>query len=229
MKNPPGLLALISACELHWETIVRVNDDDERVWVLVDMPSSVIDNPTEIKNNRAISTSPGVLDPNRKGMSSDPQYTQLAEQIVSELEDSPGALLPVLHALQDKLGFVPTTVVAIIAAGLNLSRAEVHGVISFYHYFRSTPPGRNTIQICRAESCQAVGGRALAAHAIKSLQCNFNQTSADGEFTLAPVYCLGNCACSPAIRVGEAIYGHVDAAKFDSIVSELLTRAVDIK
>lgn len=162
-------------------------------------------------------------------MSSAPEYKQLAQQVVEDLQDSPGALLPVLHRLQDKLGFVPTSVVAVIAAGLNLSRAEVHGVISFYHYFRSSPPGRNTIQICRAESCQAMGGRALEAHATKSLQCNFNQTSADGEFTLQPVYCLGNCACSPAIRVGEEVYGHVDAAKFDSIVSELLTRAVDIK
>ena len=157
------------------------------------------------------------------------EYEKLVERIIKELQDLPGALLPILHRLQDELGFVPPTLLPVIAAGLNLSRAEVHGVVSFYHYFRSSPPGRNTIQICRAESCQAMGSRALEIHAQRALRCKFNQTSADGEFTLLAVYCLGNCACSPAVRVGDEIYGHVDAAKFDSLVAALSTSEVEVK
>lgn len=157
------------------------------------------------------------------------EHEKLVERIIKELQDLPGALLPILHRLQDELGFIPPALLPVIATGLNLSRAEVHGVVSFYHYFRSSPPGRNTIQICRAESCQAMGSRALEAHAQRALRCKFNQTSADGEFTLLAVYCLGNCACSPAVRVGDEIYGHVDAAKFDSLVAALSTSEVEVK
>jgi len=151
------------------------------------------------------------------------------EQIIERLQDKPGALLPILHAVQDQIGYIPSQVLPTIAEALNLSRAEVHGVVSFYHYFRSSPPGRNSIQICRAESCQAMGSRNLEAHAKKSLQIDFNQTTADGEFTLVPVYCLGNCACSPSVRVGDNIYGHVDAEKFDELVSTLSTVAVEVR
>ncbi|MBV55945.1 MAG: formate dehydrogenase subunit gamma [Gammaproteobacteria bacterium] len=156
-------------------------------------------------------------------------HEKLVKRIIKELQGLPGALLPILHRLQDELGFIPPALLAVIAAGLNLSRAEVHGVASFYHYFRSSPPGRNSIQICRAESCQAMGSRALEAHAQRTLQCKFDQTSADGEFTLLPVYCLGNCACSPAVRVGDKVYGHVDAAKFDALVAALSTSEVEVK
>ena len=156
-------------------------------------------------------------------------HEKLVKRIIKELQGLPGALLPILHRLQDELGFIPPALLPVIAAGLNLSRAEVHGVASFYHYFRSSPPGRNSIQICRAESCQAMGSRALEAHAQRTLQCKFDQSSANGEFTLLPVYCLGNCACSPAVRVGDKVYGHVDAAKFDALVAALSTSEVEVK
>ena len=141
-------------------------------------------------------------------------------EIVQRLQAEPGALLPILHAVQDELGYVPPESLPIIAEGLNLSRAEVHGVVSFYHYFLTSPPGRNTIQICRAESCQAMGGRALEAHARQSLGIDYHQTSADGEFTLLPVYCLGNCACSPSVRIGDNVYGNVDSEKLTALVSD---------
>jgi formate dehydrogenase subunit gamma len=108
-----------------------------------------------------------------------------------------------------------------IATALNLSRAEVHGAITFYHHFRSTPPGRHVVQVCRAESCQAQGGAALEAHAKHRLGVDFHGTSADGAVTLEAVYCLGNCACSPAIRVDDEIVGRVDAASFDEVIAEL--------
>jgi len=151
------------------------------------------------------------------------------EKILEDLRLAPGALLLILHARQDQLGYVPAEDLPVIADALNLSRAEVHGVFSFYHYFRSTAPGRNTIQICRAESCQAMGSRALESHAKDSLKIDFHQTTADGEFTLLPVYCLGNCACSPAVRVGDEIYGDVDSLKFDELVFRLSTQAVEVK
>ena len=148
--------------------------------------------------------------------------------IIEALQQKPGALLPILHGIQDRLGFVPSEAVPLIASSLNLSRADVHGVISFYHYFRSSPPGRHVLQICRAESCQAMGGRALELHARNKLKIDYHQTTADGEITLEPVYCLGNCACSPAVRVGDTIFGHVDAETFDAIVDELSTHPVEV-
>lgn len=153
----------------------------------------------------------------------------IVESIAIELKDLPGALLPILHEVQDRLGYIPPETLPNIALALNLSRAEVHGVVSFYHYFRSTPPSRNHIQICRAESCQAMGSRALEEHAKQSLKVDFNVATADGEFTLLPVYCLGNCACSPAIRIGNDIHGNVDVEKFDKIISDLSTRKIEVK
>lgn len=158
-----------------------------------------------------------------------PRYREVVENILAELQGTPGALLPILHSIQNELGYVPPEAVPAIAKALNLSRAEVHGVVSFYHYFRSSPPGRNTLQICRAESCQAMGSRVLEAHAKQSLKVDFYQTTADGEITLLPVYCLGNCACSPSVRVGDTIYSHVDTEKFDSIVADLASSAVEVK
>lgn len=141
--------------------------------------------------------------------------------IVSGLKDKPGALLPVLHGIQDALGYVPADAVPIIAGELNLSRAEVHGVISFYHYFRDTPPGKHTIQLCRAESCQSMNAAALEAHAKARLGIDFHETTADGAISLEPVYCLGNCACSPAIMVDHDVYGRMTADRFDAIVASL--------
>ena len=130
-----------------------------------------------------------------------------ARRIIGALKEKPGALLPILHGLQDSMGYIPPDTVPMIADALNLSRAEVHGVISFYHHFRQTPPGRHTIQICQAESCQAMGSAQLTAHARQCLGIEFHETTADQEFTLEPVYCLGNCACSPAVMIDEEIHG----------------------
>jgi formate dehydrogenase subunit gamma len=141
------------------------------------------------------------------------------QDITTALKDKPGALLPILHGVQDALGFIPADSVPVIAKALNLSRAEVHGVISFYHYFRDTPPGKQTIQLCRAESCQAMGSKQLEAHVKTKLGIDFHETTADGEFSLEPVYCLGNCACSPAMQIGDNIYGRVSAAVFDDVIS----------
>jgi formate dehydrogenase subunit gamma len=143
------------------------------------------------------------------------------EAIIAARAQQPGALLPILHALQDRFGHVPQAALAPIAAALNLSRAEVHGVLSFYPHFRRAPPGRHVLQLCRAEACQAVGARALAVHVQAMLGCAFGQTSADGRFTLEPAYCLGNCAAGPSLMVDERLVGRVDAARFDALLAEL--------
>ncbi len=143
------------------------------------------------------------------------------DEIVAGLADKPGALMIVLHAVSERVGYIPAEAVPAIARALNLSRAEVHGVISFYHDFRTERPGRKIIRVCRAESCQAMGAVALAEHIQARLGIIFGQTSANGDFTLEPVYCLGNCACSPAIVVGDDIYGRVDPKRFDEIFSAI--------
>ncbi len=146
--------------------------------------------------------------------------------IVAARRDMPGALLPILHAIQDTQGYVPPDAVPVIARALNLSRAEVHGVITFYHHFREQPAGRHVVQVCRAEACQAVGADALASHARRALGCDFHETTADGSVTLEPVYCLGQCACGPAVMIGEQLHGRVDAARFDALMHAL--RADDV-
>ncbi|WP_052135489.1 formate dehydrogenase subunit gamma [Collimonas arenae] len=138
--------------------------------------------------------------------------------IIEEFKTLPGAMLPVLHAIQDALGYVPPSVVPLIADELNLSRAEVHGVISFYHHFRQQPAGRHIVQICRAEACQAVGADALAAHAKAALGCDFHGTSSDGQFTLEPVYCLGQCACGPNMQIDDDLHARVSNDKFNRVV-----------
>jgi formate dehydrogenase subunit gamma len=140
--------------------------------------------------------------------------------VVERLKDTPGALLPILHGIQDALGYIPPAAVPLIADGLNLSRAEVHGVISFYHYFRDSKPGRHTIHLCRAEACQSMNQKATEAHAKQTLGVDFHQTTANGAFTFEPVYCLGNCACSPAMMVDGELYGRVTPERFDAIVSK---------
>jgi formate dehydrogenase subunit gamma len=132
-----------------------------------------------------------------------------------------GALMPVLHSIQESFGFIPMDAVPMVASALNLSRAEIHGVMSFYHDFRSEPAGEYTVQLCRAEACQAMGARALEAHARKRLGIGFGETTADGRFTLEPVYCLGNCACSPSIRIHEETFARVSAEKFDALIDAL--------
>ncbi len=140
---------------------------------------------------------------------------------IEQYRDVPGGLLPLLHALQDALGYIPAEAVPAIARALYLSRAEVHGVISFYHDFRSEPAGFHTLQICRAEACQALGSRALEAHAKQRLGIDYGGTTADGAITLQAVYCLGNCACSPTVRIDDEIHARVDASRLDELLAAL--------
>lgn len=148
------------------------------------------------------------------------QQDMVAVAIAAE-KHRPGALLPLLHSIQDRVGHVPPEAVPVIAKGLNLSRAEVHGVITFYHHFRSAPPGKHILSICRAEACQAVGANRLLEHATRSLGVELHGTTADRCFTLEPVYCLGNCACGPSMMVDHDLHGRVSSDRFDSIVASL--------
>ena len=140
--------------------------------------------------------------------------------VVARLKDKPGALLPILHGIQDALGYIPPAAVPLIAEGLNLSRADVHGVISFYHYFRDTKPGRHTIHLCRAEACQSMNQKATETHAKQKLGVDFHGTTPNGAFTFEPVYCLGNCAASPAMMIDGELYGRVTPDRFDAIIAD---------
>lgn len=139
-------------------------------------------------------------------------------RIVAARRDMPGALLPILHEIQDTQGYIPADAVPVIAKALSLSRAEVHGVITFYHHFHQQPAGRHVVQVCRAEACQSVGADALAEHACRKLGCDFHETTADGQYTLEPVYCLGQCATGPSMMIGDRIHARVDARRFDRLV-----------
>ncbi|GGO83668.1 formate dehydrogenase subunit gamma [Marinobacterium nitratireducens] len=154
---------------------------------------------------------------------------QLIQDEVDALKHKPGALLPILHAIQDRFGYIPSEAVSIIAESLQQTRAEIHGVISFYHHFRTSAPGSQTLQICRAEACQSMGGRNLEAHAKARLGVDFHQTTSDREITLEAVYCLGNCACAPSVRIGDRIHGRVTTEKFDRLVDKMTTRALEVK
>jgi formate dehydrogenase subunit gamma len=137
---------------------------------------------------------------------------------VERLKSLPGALLPILHAVQDAVGYVPKDAVPLIAEGLNLSRAEVHGVLTFYHWYRSDKPGTHVVHLCRAEACQASGGAQLEAHAKRSLGIDFHHTTADRRITLEPVYCLGNCALGPALMIDGQLHGRVTPQRFDALL-----------
>ena len=137
----------------------------------------------------------------------------------------PGPLLEILHAVQDELGSVPPGAVPLIADGLNLSRAEVHGVISFYHHFRERSPGRHVEQLCRAEACQSMNSRALEEFVRGRLHVNFGETTADGRVTLEAVYCLGNCACAPSMMVNGQLHGRVTPENFGELAKEWGLRA----
>lgn len=141
--------------------------------------------------------------------------------VVTPLASLEGPLLPMLHALQETYGFVPQAAVPVLADVLNLGRAEIHGVISFYHDFRDHPTGRHVLKICRAEACQSMGANALAESTLRKLGIGWHDTTADGALTVEPVYCLGMCACAPAAMVDGRVVGSVDDARMDRILAEV--------
>lgn len=141
-----------------------------------------------------------------------------AKTRIAELERLPGALLPILHALQEEFGYIHPDATPLIASALNLSRAEVHGVISFYHDYRHEPPGRHVLRICRAESCQSMGCDALIDHVEKKAGVKLGETTADGSLTIEQVFCLGNCALSPAVMMDGEPYGRVSSNVADFLV-----------
>lgn len=146
------------------------------------------------------------------------QDVAAVERIVAARRSQPGAMLPILHDIQDRVGYIPGAAVPLIADGLNVSRAEVHGVISYYHDFRQEPTGAHRVQVCRAEACQARGSDALAAHAARALGCDFHHTTADGGVTLEAAYCLGHCSVGPNIAIDGKQYARVTPARFDKLV-----------
>ena len=149
--------------------------------------------------------------------------TQQATKIAAHIEqhkNRAGALLPMLHAIQDDIGYVPEEAYLPISKALALSVAEVHGVVTFYHHFRRHPAGKHILQVCRAESCQAMGSEKLESDIKTSLGIDYHQTTKDGAITLEPVYCLGNCACSPAVMLDDEVYGRVDAEKVAELIKE---------
>jgi formate dehydrogenase subunit gamma len=144
-------------------------------------------------------------------VSEDLRLRRSVEGAVQKFGQQPGPLLEILHRVQGDLGCVPPEAVPLLADALNLSRAEIHGVISFYHHFRQQPAGRCVVQVCRAEACQAMNGDAVADTIRRKLGIDFGETRADGKASLEAVYCLGNCACAPAIMVDGRLHGRCDA------------------
>jgi formate dehydrogenase subunit gamma len=142
-------------------------------------------------------------------------------EIIEEMRGLEGPLLPILHGIQDEFGYVPQEVLPVIAEALNLSRAEVFGVVTFYHDYRNHPAGRHVLKLCQAEACQSMGSDAVAARVKALLGIDFHETTKDGAVTLEPVYCLGLCACSPSAMLDGEVIGRLDAAKVDEIVAEV--------
>ena len=149
---------------------------------------------------------------------SDTVTPDAVDEILSRMAATEGALLPILHAIQAVEGYIPSEAIPRIAESLNLSRAEVHGVISYYHHFRQNPAGKVVVQICRAEACQAVGADALAQDAVKALGCDFHETTRDGAVTLEPVYCLGHCACGPSAMINDDVHARMTIDRLKSLV-----------
>lgn len=151
----------------------------------------------------------------------------LARDVAQPYSEQPGALIEALHKLQETFGYVDEAAMPMLAKLFNLSRAEVHGVTSFYHDFRRSKPGRHTIRICQAEACQAMGSEALSKAATALLGCDFHETSADGMFSLEKVYCLGNCACSPNLMVDHQVHARMSPEKFNKLVAALSSNAAE--
>jgi formate dehydrogenase subunit gamma len=144
----------------------------------------------------------------------------IAAEIIAGFGNRPEMLVQILHAFVERYSYISEDAVRQIAEAVNLSRAEVHGVVSYYHDFRTEPPGKRVVRICQAESCQAMGSRALTEYAREKLGIDLHATTADGAITLEPVYCLGNCACSPAVMIGDQVHGRVNAEKFDRLLAD---------
>jgi formate dehydrogenase subunit gamma len=147
-----------------------------------------------------------------------PWDADTARSIIAEKQAMPGALLPILHALQEEFGYIDRAAEPLIAEILNLTRAEVHGVVTFYHDFRRTPPGRHVLKLCRAEACQAMGGDALAHYAEQKTAIALGNTT--GGISLEPVYCLGLCAVAPSAMFDGRVIGRLDTNKLDVLVAE---------
>ena len=141
-------------------------------------------------------------------------------EIIAEHTHLEGATLVILHALQEAFGYVPEPAIPMIATALNLSRAEVHGVFTFYHDFRHKPAGKHVLKLCRAEACQAAGGDALAARVEAKLGVRIGNTTADERVTLEPIYCLGLCATAPSAMLDGRLIGRLDEARIDALVAE---------
>jgi formate dehydrogenase subunit gamma len=142
----------------------------------------------------------------------------IASEIIKQFGARPEMLVQVLHALVERYGYISEEAIRQVATELNLSRAEVHGVVSFYHDFRTSPPAKHVLKICQSEACQAMGSRQLTAHAEGKLGVEMHGST--DNVTLEPVYCLGNCACSPAVIIDDKVYGRVDANKLDNLIDE---------
>jgi formate dehydrogenase subunit gamma len=141
--------------------------------------------------------------------------------VVETWREAEGPLLPILHGVQEEFGYIPNEALPVIANALNLSRADVYGVMSFYHDFRERPAGRHVLKLCQAESCQAMGSDAVAEKFRKLLGIDFNETTKDGSVTLEPVYCLGLCACSPSAMLDGEVIGRLDEGKVNEIIAEV--------
>jgi formate dehydrogenase subunit gamma len=141
-------------------------------------------------------------------------------EIIAEHAEIEGATLVILHALQEAFGYIPEPAIPMVASALNLSRAEVHGVFTFYHDFRKKPAGRHVLKLCRAEACQAAGGDALAARAETKLGIALGETTADERVTLEPIYCLGLCATAPSAMLDGRLVGRLDEARIDALIVE---------
>lgn len=166
-----------------------------------------------------------VQSPDRRESSRYAQWSEEAAlELISALAAMRGPLLPILHALEDTFGYIDPSAVGLIATALNLSRADVYGVVTFYSDLRSSPPGEVSVQICRGEACQSVGAHALAEHAVNSIGVGFGETSADGSVTLDEVFCLGNCALGPTVCVDGRLHGRVQVAEFDRLIGDCASK-----
>ncbi|UVK43431.1 formate dehydrogenase subunit gamma [Mesorhizobium sp. AR07] len=157
-------------------------------------------------------------------MTMQPASTEIASRtaaIIQELKGLEGPLLPILHGIQEEFGHVPQDALPVIAEALNISKAEVHGVVTFYHDYRSHPAGRHVLKVCQAEACQSMGSDAVAAKLKQLLGIGFHETTRDGAVTLEPVYCLGLCACAPSAMLDGEVIGRLDDEKLEEIVAEV--------